>query len=77
MAHLDRLLAKLDKTDIAVRKSEALLAAEFSRHAERAVPPAMREADEYETKLRETARINQILSAAGFGCELHHGVTLQ
>jgi hypothetical protein len=72
MAHLCHLNACLEMTSGLIQRSRALIAT--------AKPPEVlkevRVADNYEAKLLVTHRIMEILSTAGYSCELRHGVDL-
>jgi hypothetical protein len=72
MVHLCNLNACLERTSDVINRAKALIAA--------AKPPEvlkeMRVEDDYEAKLLFTARVMEILSTAGFRCELRHIVPL-
>jgi hypothetical protein len=71
MHHLRRLNVGLDRTQATIDSATKIIAA-----AETTVPQEAPVADDYERRLRTAARIMEIMSAAGFRCQLRHGVTL-
>ena len=72
IVHLRHLKAHLEMTSGLIHRTRTLIAA--AKPPE--VPKGVQAGDDYEAKLLFTARIVEILSAAGYSCKLLHGVNL-
>jgi len=78
MTHLQVLWATLDTTEALVCRSRALLPRQIPDRASAAVLNGEKIRDEDEARSPMSARVIEILSAAGMTCELRYlGATLQ
>jgi hypothetical protein len=72
MMHLRSLKVTLETTERSIDRSRKLLAPARSM-----LSRELQVADDYERKLRIAAQLVEQMLAAGFRCELRHGVMLQ
>jgi hypothetical protein len=71
MMHLRSLKVTLETTERSIDRSRKLLAP-----ARPTISRELQVADDYERKLRIAAQLVEEMLAAGFRCELRHGVML-